>query len=46
MDLDGHNIYYYVDWGDNTTSGWLGPYISGTQIHLTHSWSEKGNLHR
>ena len=33
VDLDGQNVYYYVDWGDNTTSGWLGPYISGTQIH-------------
>jgi hypothetical protein len=41
-DLDGHNIYYFVDWGDNTTSEWQGPYISGTQIHLTHTWSEKG----
>ncbi|HIH28993.1 MAG TPA: hypothetical protein HA260_04220, partial [Thermoplasmata archaeon] len=41
-DLDGHNIYFFVDWGDNTTSGWVGPYVSGTQIHLTHTWAEKG----
>jgi len=41
-DLDGHNVYYFVDWGDNTTSGWLGPYIQGTMIHVTHSWSETG----
>jgi len=40
-DLDGHNIYYFVDWGDNTTTGWLGPYVSGTQIHITHSWTEQ-----
>jgi hypothetical protein len=32
-------IYYYVDWGDNTTTDWLGPYVSGTQIHVTHTWT-------
>jgi hypothetical protein len=44
IDLDGHNIYYFVDWGDNTTTEWLGPYISGTEIHVTHSWAEKGTF--
>jgi hypothetical protein len=41
-DLDGHTVSYFIDWGDNTTSGWLGPYIQGTMIHLTHTWSETG----
>jgi hypothetical protein len=41
-DGQDQNIYYYVDWGDNTTTGWLGPYLSGTQIHQTHSWANKG----
>jgi hypothetical protein len=41
-DLDGHNIYYYVDWGDNSTTGWFGPYVSGTQIHVTHTWAAQG----
>ena len=41
-DLDGHNVYYLIDWGDNTTTEWEGPYISGTQIHVTHTWAEKG----
>jgi hypothetical protein len=43
-DLDGQNIYYFIDWGDNTTSGWLGPYTSGTQIHVTHSWDVAGTF--
>jgi hypothetical protein len=43
-DLDGHDVYYFVDWGDNTTTGWLGPYVSGTQIHVTHSWAETGTF--
>jgi hypothetical protein len=42
-DQQDHNVYYFVDWDDNTTSGWLGPYLSGTQIHVTHTWSEEGN---
>jgi len=41
-DLDEHTIYYYVDWGDNTTTEWVGPYVSGMQIHLTHTWDTKG----
>lgn len=42
-DQQDQNVYYFIDWGDNTTSGWLGPYLSGTQIHVTHTWSEQGN---
>jgi hypothetical protein len=41
-DAQDQNIYYYVDWGDNTTTGWLGPYLSGTQIHVHHAWDTKG----
>jgi hypothetical protein len=28
-DPDGHDLFYLVDWGDGTNSGWLGPYTSG-----------------
>jgi hypothetical protein len=41
-DADGDNVYYYVDWGDNTTSEWIGPYNSGAVATTTHSWSEQG----
>jgi hypothetical protein len=41
-DTDGDNVYYYVDWGDNTTSGWIGPFNSGAEATTTHSWSEQG----
>lgn len=37
-------ISYYIDWGDGTTSDWLGPYVSGIQIHVTHTWTESGNF--
>jgi hypothetical protein len=35
------NIWFFIDWGDNSTSGWLGPYVSGTLIHVSHSWAVK-----
>jgi hypothetical protein len=41
-DLDGHDISYFIDWGDNTTSDWMGPYVSGTILHQTHTWAEQG----
>jgi hypothetical protein len=44
VDPEGQNIYYFVDWGDNTTTGYLGPYVSGTMIHITHAWTEQGTF--
>jgi len=42
IDQDGEQIYYMFDWGDGTTSDWLGPYESGEIIKAKHSWEEKG----
>ncbi len=41
-DPDGDNVYYYIDWGDNTSSGWLGPYSSGESITANHTWNDRG----
>jgi hypothetical protein len=41
-DPDGHDIYYYIDWDDGLNTGWIGPYNSGEQIALNHSWNKKG----
>jgi outer membrane protein assembly factor BamB len=38
----GHNISYFIDWGDGTTTDWLGPYNSGETLTLNHSWSKRG----
>jgi len=35
-------IWYYIDWGDSSNTGWIGPYNSGEQIPLSHSWSKQG----
>jgi len=42
IDPDDDNIYLFVDWGDNTNTGWIGPYSSGEEVTLSHSWNEKG----
>lgn len=41
-DSQNDNIYYYIDWGDGTTTDWIGPYVSGTTIHILHTFEEKG----
>ncbi|HEC89554.1 MAG TPA: hypothetical protein ENI44_03110 [Thermoplasmatales archaeon] len=43
VDPDDDDIYYYIDWGDGSTTDWIGPYHSGEQIEVHHVWYEKGN---
>jgi hypothetical protein len=38
----GNQLYYLIDWGDGTTTDWLGPYTSGESLTISHSWSAKG----
>ena len=38
----GDDVYYLIDWGDNTSSGWIGPYISGEDVILSHIWENPG----
>ncbi len=42
-DPDGAgDVHYYVDWGDDTNSGWIGPYNSGEETTINHTWSSRG----
>jgi hypothetical protein len=41
-DPDENLIYYYIDWNDGNNSGWYGPYPSGTEKSLSHTWSSDG----
>jgi hypothetical protein len=41
-DVDGDMLSYFVDWGDGTTSDWVGPVPSGTPMKLNHAWSTPG----
>jgi hypothetical protein len=42
LDPDGDDVFYLVDWGDNSSSAWLGPYPSGAAENLAHTWVKKG----
>ena len=42
-DPEENNVYYYIDWGDDSNSGWYGPYTSGTEKSLSHTWTESGD---
>ena len=41
-DPDGDEIYYHVQWGDTIFPIIYGPYSSGVEVILNHSWSERG----
>ena len=43
IDPNDDEVYYFIDWGDNTNSSWIGLYSSGEQITKSHTWSIKGN---
>jgi hypothetical protein len=38
------SVYVLVDWGDNTTTDWVGPHTSGSPFIITHSWTTKGTF--
>jgi hypothetical protein len=42
VDSNGDKIFYYIDWGDGTNSGLIGPYSSNYQIMFWHGWSNPG----
>jgi hypothetical protein len=42
VDPDGDNVYYYVDWGDGTNTGWVNLSASGVDVIQSHTWTKKG----
>jgi len=42
IDPDGDQVYYMFDWGNGSYSGWLGPYQSGVNVTVSHSWPSRG----
>ena len=38
-DSEGENVYLFIDWGDGTNTDWLGPYNSGEEVTMDHTWS-------
>jgi hypothetical protein len=44
IDYQGDNVEYYIDWDDNANSGWIGPYPSGMNITVNHTWNNRGTF--
>ena len=42
IDQNNDSVYYFVNWGDGNDSGWIGPYCSGDDVILNHTWSRLG----
>ena len=40
----GRDVYYFVIWDDHTSTKWAGPYASGEEAVITHSWLYKRNF--
>jgi thiol-disulfide isomerase/thioredoxin len=40
-DIDGDDIYYCVDWGDDMGEICIGPFTSGEEVPLSHVWDEE-----
>jgi len=42
-DPDNDYVYYTVDWDDESVEEWIGPYTSGEEVTLEHSWTSQGS---
>lgn len=43
IDPENEDVFYFFDWGDDTNSGWLGPYESGETCDAPNIWNNEGN---
>jgi hypothetical protein len=42
VDPDGHDVYYYIDWDDDQLEEWIGPYASGEEVTVGHTFPRQG----
>jgi len=42
IDPDSDDITYEIDWGDGIVEKWIGPFASGAEVAMSHSYSKKG----
>jgi hypothetical protein len=43
VDPENDPVMYYIDWGDDTNSSWVGPYESNENVTLSHTFAKKGS---
>ncbi len=44
FDQDYNALLYYIDWGDHTNSGWVGPFNTSDSLILGHAYSSPGQF--
>jgi hypothetical protein len=44
IDPDGDNVSYEIDWGDGTSDKWIGPFASGDEIAVRHTYEDVGTV--
>jgi len=44
IDPNDHDVYYLIFWGDDNNTGWNGPYSSGQEVELNHTWTSLGEF--
>jgi len=42
-DPELNKVYYYIDWGDDTYEEWIGPYNSGEDVAISHTFTSSGS---
>jgi len=43
IEPENEPIYFLFNWGDGTTSEWLGPYATNQTVEDSHTWEEAGD---
>jgi hypothetical protein len=43
-DPEGEDLYYFIDWGDGESEEWIGPFSSGEEVIVNHTFTKKGFL--
>ena len=43
-DPEGHDVFYWISWGDGDIEDYIGPYASGEEIEVTHTYNEGGSF--
>lgn len=43
IDPEECQFYLNINWGDGSGTGWIGPFLSNTNITARHSWDKEGH---